>query len=423
MKYWSRVLCLVLLLALGVNAGYGWGSVTHVYFAKQLGTKVGMANLNEMYGAVLPDFLGSQFSMPKQEVDYLLHTNRSLMYGFYGAASSFQARAVFFGYFTHNNNEELKGADWYAHGVYPGSEQGWVIREGVKLISDPDVAGYIAQLVGPGNVELFGPALGHNLIESAVDILVRRCEDPLVGARLYLAAKSRSDEAAAVLSNGLVVATGVDLGYAQDEALYREQMMQYGQLFLLPEGKLIGQLSQLTASLAEQYVAFVSGGQMNVHVEPTVMAQFIRKAIQQVTPIYHKELAATLTRVQNNMRLYHLVPAYPLYACFGKDAVEEEVEALASSANLLPTNFTLNQNYPNPFNPSTTVSYALPSDVPVTLKVYNSIGQEVATLVDGLQPAGVHQAVWDAKGLPSGVYIYRLNAGTFVETKKMTLMK
>jgi len=85
--------------------------------------------------------------------------------------------------------------------------------------------------------------------------------------------------------------------------------------------------------------------------------------------------------------------------------------------------FDLFQNYPNPFNPSTSIRYGLPSRSHVTLTVYNTLGQEVATLVQGEQEAGFHEAVFDASGLASGVYLYRLTAGSYVETRKLALVR
>ena len=89
----------------------------------------------------------------------------------------------------------------------------------------------------------------------------------------------------------------------------------------------------------------------------------------------------------------------------------------------LPTEFTLSQNYPNPFNPSTTIRYALPKAQFVSLKIFNMAGQEAATLVNRQQEAGEHSIQWHAEKLPSGVYMYRLQAGEFSETKKMILMQ
>jgi hypothetical protein len=90
---------------------------------------------------------------------------------------------------------------------------------------------------------------------------------------------------------------------------------------------------------------------------------------------------------------------------------------------LLPDNFTLSQNYPNPFNPSTTISFSLPRRESVTLKVYDLLGREVATLVDGREEAGEHTVKWNADGFTSGVYFYRLSAGGGVQTRKLVLVR
>jgi hypothetical protein len=85
--------------------------------------------------------------------------------------------------------------------------------------------------------------------------------------------------------------------------------------------------------------------------------------------------------------------------------------------------YRLYQNRPNPFNPSTTIEIALPHAGYVTLKVFNVLGEEVASLIEGDHTAGTFKATWEASGLPSGVYFYRLTAGEYVQTKKAVLMK
>jgi len=88
-----------------------------------------------------------------------------------------------------------------------------------------------------------------------------------------------------------------------------------------------------------------------------------------------------------------------------------------------PAVFALNQNYPNPFNPSTVISYNLPLGGNVLLKVYNLLGQEVRTLVNQMQTAGHYSVRFDSQGLPTGVYLYRLSSGSYVQTKRMILLK
>ena len=89
----------------------------------------------------------------------------------------------------------------------------------------------------------------------------------------------------------------------------------------------------------------------------------------------------------------------------------------------VPLTYALYQNYPNPFNPVTTIKYSIPNSERVVLKVYNILGQEVATLVDEEQRAGVYEFKFDASNLSSGVYFYRLQAGKFIDVKKMILVK
>jgi hypothetical protein len=104
--------------------------------------------------------------------------------------------------------------------------------------------------------------------------------------------------------------------------------------------------------------------------------------------------------------------------------VEWEEEDLS----LRPTEFDLRQNYPNPFNPATTIQYALPRASEVSVEVYNILGQRVRSLVDEQQDPGYKTLWWDGKDdygneVSSGVYFYRIEAGDFVQSKKMTLLK
>ena len=94
----------------------------------------------------------------------------------------------------------------------------------------------------------------------------------------------------------------------------------------------------------------------------------------------------------------------------------------------LPESFSLSQNFPNPFNPVTVIRYSIPSDVKgmssnVRLNVFDNIGKQVAALVNEKQSAGSYEVNFKAEGLPSGVYFYKLEAGEFVETKRMILLK
>ncbi len=103
--------------------------------------------------------------------------------------------------------------------------------------------------------------------------------------------------------------------------------------------------------------------------------------------------------------------------------LSSELPTSVTETDELPDAFVLTQNYPNPFNPSTNIRYELPETAEVRLEVFNLLGERVATLVDTRQEAGRHQVSFDAGSLSSGVYLYRLQAGDFVQTRKLTLIR
>ena len=134
------------------------------------------------------------------------------------------------------------------------------------------------------------------------------------------------------------------------------------------------------------------------------LAGFVITGSKQATPTYSSAGYA--------------VPATASFAAQQMTSVDGQPKAS------LPTEYLLEQNYPNPFNPSTTISYALPADSKVVLKVYSILGQLVATLVEGQQPAGQYHVVFRAAGISSGIYFYQLKVGnSFVQTRKMLFLK
>jgi len=147
------------------------------------------------------------------------------------------------------------------------------------------------------------------------------------------------------------------------------------------------------------------------------------------TPTVHEKFSNLAPRAASDGTL-HIY-----YTIFGNgdtdDMAESEiwylfdvtVTSVEKKSDEIPSEFTLAQNYPNPFNPSTKIEYSLPARSSVTLKVYNVLGQEVATLVNQEQQAGTYVADFRAANLSSGVYLYKIQAGEFAETKKMMLVK
>jgi len=112
------------------------------------------------------------------------------------------------------------------------------------------------------------------------------------------------------------------------------------------------------------------------------------------------------------------------------DVTESAEQDLSDQTEkLLPDSFTLNQNYPNPFNPATNITYQIPAEGQVSVRVFNSIGQEVAVLVNNqVQTAGTYQLEWNALNVSSGIYFYRIEVNgpdgrQFTDVKRMTLIK
>jgi hypothetical protein len=101
-------------------------------------------------------------------------------------------------------------------------------------------------------------------------------------------------------------------------------------------------------------------------------------------------------------------------------AVITEVQQLS---NTFPESFSLGQNYPNPFNPTTTIDFEVKKSGLVSLRIFNLLGQEVATLVNEIRPAGTYRVSFNAGSLTTGVYFYRLTADNFTQTKRMLLIR
>ena len=144
-----------------------------------------------------------------------------------------------------------------------------------------------------------------------------------------------------------------------------------------------------------------------------------------------------LTEVWDNANakiINFVLPYSDTYVLFASDYEGNETgdywlsfqKNLVTSVNnnqSIPFDFSLGQNYPNPFNPTTTISYSLPVKLEVELVIYNALGESVMQLVNEEKPAGSYEVNFNATNLPSGIYFYKLLAGSFVETKKMVLLK
>ena len=123
--------------------------------------------------------------------------------------------------------------------------------------------------------------------------------------------------------------------------------------------------------------------------------------------------------VSGNIISFSNSETYSAFAFIGTSSVPASV----TDRRVIPGEFRLEQNYPNPFNPSTTIRFDLPQAEFVSLKVFNLLGQEVATIVNGPRQAGSYSVKWDAGSVPSGAYFYQFSAGGHVQTKKLLLLR
>lgn len=141
--------------------------------------------------------------------------------------------------------------------------------------------------------------------------------------------------------------------------------------------------------------------------------------------------AFTDTNLPANTFFYQVTAVYNFGESVPSNEISVVVTSVADNTSSLPAEYALNQNYPNPFNPSTVIQYALPvfhKNANVKLDIYNMLGQKVRTLVNKQQASGRYSVEWDGKNdagksVTSGLYVYRINAGTFVEVKKMLFIK
>ncbi len=133
-----------------------------------------------------------------------------------------------------------------------------------------------------------------------------------------------------------------------------------------------------------------------------------------LNPIFEDEVSYRVRAVDKTNHI-----SLPSNVVIIEDAVIKKKNIVTSSVD----KYELNNAYPNPFNPSTKISYSLKEEGLVTLKVYDILGKEIATLVNENKPAGIYEAEFNASQLPSGMYIYKIQAGQFLDVKKMLLMK
>jgi hypothetical protein len=422
----KQLVILALLLVLAGSVAFGWGNATHMYFANQLGVAHGIANQHEMYGAVLPDVFNLMLDANGTFLYDQTHHNFAAVRC---AAWRCELKAVAFGFASHN---DTWGADYTAHHAartIPGG--GYAVVKGIELAPAliPQIVTilYAAGVPEPqasGIAAALAPEFGHDLVETAVDLWIKRNQDPAIGAKIAIAATTRPLDTPLLLAAAyarplsqfahisLLDATRLIVAAERE---YRQQMIQYGGAFMLSEPQTIQGLAVTIAAMAQTYLEFYAG--VPVTVDPAVVVGFITSGMALVGSSYVDEVSATLTYVR------HELEQRGVRSCgsfFGKEGV---------AAEETPAEFTLGENYPNPFNPSTTITFSVPQQSSVSLEIFNILGQKVRTLAENnVYEGGVQSEIWDGKNdegimVPSGTYFSRLTTPGGVFMRKMMLLK
>lgn len=186
------------------------------------------------------------------------------------------------------------------------------------------------------------------------------------------------------------------------------------------EGTLLKAVSHLSASVLN--IVSLKLAQYEVVTEDSMTAgdvlTFVSQLLDDEDPT-NDEFAKDLAEQMNEKQMIAaglVPPSGILYR--GSGFIENR-----KFQEIIPIKFVLEQNYPNPFNPSTTIRYAIPTSEFVTIKIFNILGQKVIELINEIKAPGYHELQFDATKFPSGTYIYQIRAGSFVETKKMILLR
>lgn len=430
MKKTITFIFLLFLVMFPAAKAFAWGSATHAYFAKELGRKHGYLDLQEIYGGMLPDLFNPLYGSDYR--DYFWQQTHHEFMKVVDNACGCQLKACAFAVGSHN---DIWGADYTAHHegrTTPG--KGYVYAK-VDSVAPKFVLPIknllIANGFDPAEAEVLAGPFAHQFadisIETAVDVLIKRNEDPEVGWRMLLSAYLRSWRVPRLLVSAYAYDFAQAYGLSMEEATqiivqaekeFRDLVKLYGLIFIRDETEIIQLLAVQGAERAEMIIKTETG--RDVTIPPEVLVNFLNVAlfyVEYVEPNYAVEVSATLSYLEEELANRGIETcSFPFVWRPQGDKPETQVAAQ-------PLEFSLSQNHPNPFNPTTTIYYYLPKESHVRIAVYNALGQKVDVLVDTYEPRGYHSVTWDASGLGSGVYFYRMETESYTASKRMLLLK
>jgi hypothetical protein len=305
----ANALFVFLLTLMTSGQTFAWGTATHAYLAKGAGQ--GNLNSQEIYGATVPDLFN--LMLDSLDYDYLVDRTHYHYGNVKKKARGMGLESFAFGFVSHN---EKWGADDSAH------RNGWTTREGYIIAQStllgPQLRPQVQVILENSGVPLaslvagvLAPQLAHPIIETAIDLLIKRNENPLIGQELLQSALDRSS----IVPDLLVAAYGKSLArrmnvseegagsFIRDaEGGFREMMIRYGEILSKDEEEAIQDLANEGAALIQGYIESATGTQ--VEVPPEVLVEFLHLAIQQVEENYNGEIAATLSHLQQRLNSY-----------------------------------------------------------------------------------------------------------------------
>jgi hypothetical protein len=405
-----------------------WGAITHAHLANRLGERRDIENLQEMYGSTITDMFNIATDSPYSDLMYDCMHYRFERIRPYACTTLLEAAMT--GIASHN---DAWGADWTAHHRARSLPEpiGYVIYKAEALA--PALEAQLADLLGSAGApdaaalaHALAPDLAHNFVETAVDLLISRNEDPLIGYRLLVAAQLRGPGIPLMVARAFAGDLSGEFGVSRLEAWlfilgvereYRELMTMYGGIFTRGFDEAVALLAEQGALYAEAILEAAAG--VPVTVPPDLVGAFlVEHAIPAVRDDYGREIALTCAYLEERLdeEGYTSIPALPL--------AKSEPRAFET----IPSAPRLDQNRPNPFNPSTEICYHVPESAQVRLAVFDAAGRLVDVLVDARVAAGEHTATWngsDSRGnaVGSGVYFCRFTCGGRTVTRKMILLR
>ena len=295
-----------IILCTTARLTFGWGAATHTYIAKELGSQQGVMNLQEMYGAVLPDMFNLMFGYSYKE--YLWNETHYEFMKVVEKENAPLTQAFAYGFASHN---EAWGADHTAHGGYVTAKTD-ILSPFLKTKIKEFLAAY-GITPDPIVLDQLASRIAHNAVESAVDLLISRNEAPYIGMHLLLAAQSRSPAIPELLrkaySKDFAYEAGISFREAtviivQVESQFEEYMELYGGI--LTQANAVDLMAVHGAKLAELILQKEYG--ISVDIPPVLMKFCLTAAVMVVKNDYSDELATTLSYVEEELENHGIRP-------------------------------------------------------------------------------------------------------------------